>query len=188
MTEPPAVGRVTYQTLDGPRFAAAVDELGELLADAVDSGASVNFVQPFTADDGRAWWAGRASDVAAGAIRPIVARNDDGRVVGVVLLVPSRNPNSPHRAEIQKVLVHRRARGRGIGSALMGAVEELARAEGRWLLILDTQTGTDAERLYRRLGWTEFGVVPDHSLSGDGRALLPTTFFWKDLRAEDGGR
>jgi GNAT superfamily N-acetyltransferase len=176
-------GRVAYEVLDAARYAEIVDELGALLADAVDSGASVNFVRPFSVGDGIAWWRSRHGDVAGGAIRPIVARVD-GRVVGVVLLVLSRNPNSPHRAEVQKVIVERRARGRGIGSGLMRAVEELALTDGRWLLVLDTQSGTDAERLYRRLGWQEFGVVPNHSLRADGHVLLPTTFFWKDLRGD----
>ncbi len=183
MTAGPEVGRVTFEILDAAAFSSVIDELGELLADAVDSGASVNFVQPFGAADARVWWAARVADVASGAFRPIVAR-DQGGLVGVVVLVLSRNPNSPHRAEVQKVLVHRRARGRGIGTGLMAAVEDLARAEGRWLLILDTQRGSDAERLYRRLGWQEFGVVPDHSLRADGAELLPTTFFWKDIRPE----
>ena len=186
MTAGPEAGTVSYEVVAAEDYPSLVPALGELLADAVDSGASVNFVQPFSAADGAAWWASRAADVASGAMRPIVARLGD-EVVGVVVLFPSRNPNSQHRAEIGKVLVHRRARGRGLGSGLMAAVEDLARADGRWLLILDTQTGSDAERLYRRLGWVEFGVVPDHSLAADGRALLPTTFFSKDLRAPAAG-
>lgn len=181
MTAEPSAGEITVEVVAADGFPAIVGELADLLVDAVDSGASVNFVQPFGVDDGVAWWSAKAADVAAGTIRPIVAR-EEGRVVGVVLLVLSRNPNSPHRAEVMKVLVHRRARRRGVASRLMAALEDVARAEGRWLLILDTQSGSDAEGLYRRLGWQEFGVVPDHSLRADGSEYLPTTFFFKDLR------
>jgi GNAT superfamily N-acetyltransferase len=185
MTVARKVGQVSYEVVQPGDFAAIVDDLGELLADAVESGASVNFVLPFSVADGIAWWQGRQGDVASGTIRPIVARVDS-RIEGVTLLVLSRNPNSPHRAEVQKVLVHRRARRRGLGSGLMSAVEDLARAEGRWLLILDTFSGSDADRLYRRLGWIEVGVIPDHSLLTDG-VLAPTTIFRKDLRAAGTG-
>ncbi len=181
MTTGPTTGSVTYEVVDGDAFRAISTELGVLLADAVDSGASVNFVRPFTADDGTGYWLGRADEVVSGALRPIVARLDRA-VVGCVLLVPSRHPNSPHRAEVAKVLVLRRARRHGIGAGLMAAVEDLARSEGRWLLLLDTTTGSDADRLYRRLGWICFGEVPDHALTAAGD-LSDTTYFYKDLRA-----
>jgi GNAT superfamily N-acetyltransferase len=93
----------------------------------------------------------------------------------------SRNQNSPHRAEIGKVLVHRSARRRGLGRALMEAAEARARADGRWLLILDTEAGSAADAFYRSLGWQELGTMPNRS---DG-ILAPTTYFWKDLRATD---
>ena len=190
MSEAPASGvvgaaapDVVYEVLDLPAFEAAIPQLGELIADSVESGSSVNFLRGFSADDGAAWWRARTGDVASGAIRPIVARLD-GEVVGVVLLVPSRNPNSPHRAEVNKVIVHRRVRGRGIGAGLMEALEQLARADGRWLLLLDTESDSAADRLYRRLGWIPFGVVPDHAMRVDGE-LGPTTYFRKDLRTRD---
>ncbi len=176
----PMAGAVSYEVVDDAAFPAVVPALAELLADAVDSGASVNFVRPFAVADAAAYWTGRAGDVASGVIRPIVAHLG-GEVVGCVLLVPSRNPNSAHRAEIAKVLVHRRARRRGIGAGLMAAVEDLARGDGRWLLILDTTTGSDADRLYRRLGWVPFGEVPNHALTAAGD-LSDTTYFYKDLR------
>ncbi len=118
--------------------------------------------------------------VADGTITPFVAFDDD-RVVGSVLLFRSRNPNSPHRAEIGKVIVHRSARRRGLGTALMAAAEAAARTEGRWLLILDTETGSAAESLYRSQGWQPFGTVPDYAMLTDG-TLSSATFFWKDLR------
>jgi GNAT superfamily N-acetyltransferase len=101
--------------------------------------------------------------------------------VGSTLIERSTNPNSPHRAEIGKVIVRRSHRRRGIAAALMAAAEDRARADGRWLLILDTVQGSAAEALYRSLGWTAFGVVPNHALLPDGTPG-PTTYFWKDLR------
>jgi GNAT superfamily N-acetyltransferase len=171
---------VDYEVLDAASFEAAIPDLAELIVDAVDSGASVNFLRGFSVDEGVAWWSARRADVARGAVRPIVARLN-GNIVGVALLVPTLKPNSPHRAEVNKVIVHRGARGRGIGSGLMRAIEELALAKGHWLLVLDTTAGSDAERLYRRLGWTRFGEVPNHALTADG-ALSDTTYFFKDLR------
>ncbi len=171
---------VAYETLDADSFADAVPQLAEVLADAVDSGASVNFLRPFTEADAAAWWRACAGAVAAGSFRPIVARVD-GDIVGCAVLVPSLKPNSPHRAEVVKVLVHRRARRRGIAAGLMGALERAALADGRWLLLLDTTTGSDSDRLYRRLGWTPFGEVPNHAMRVDG-SLSDTTWFFKDLR------
>ena len=180
MTRPPVATDVSVELADAATMAASLPALGELLADAVESGSSVNFVLPFSAADGAAWWRSRLAEVESGEILPLLARVD-GRVEGVTLLIPARQPNAPHRAEVSKVLVHRRARGRGIGTALMEAVEQLALTHGRWLLLLDTHSGSDADRLYRRLGWQEVGVVPDHSLTPEG-ALCPTTIFRKDLR------
>jgi GNAT superfamily N-acetyltransferase len=171
---------VALEALDDDGYAGALPQLGELLADAVDSGSSVNFLRGLSSADAAAWWAARAADVAGGAFRPVVARID-GRIVGVAVLVPTGKQNSPHRAEVVKVLVHRSARRRGVATALMAAVERLAVELGHWLLILDTASGSDADRLYRRLGWTPFGEVPNHALTADG-ALSDTTYFFKDLR------
>jgi len=171
---------MVYEPLTADAFAAAIPELGEVLADAVDSGSSVNFLQPFSVGEAAAWWAARADEVASGAFRPVVARMG-GAIVGCAVLVPSLKENSPHRGEVVKVLVHRTARRQGIGAGLMAAIESLARADGRWLLILDTTTGSDADRLYRRLGWVPFGEVPNHAMTAVG-ALSDTTYFFKDLR------
>ncbi len=172
---------MTIERLDLDGYVAAVPGLAELLKDSVDGGASVNFVAGLTIEDATTWWRERTSQIAAGTTTALVAVAPDGRIVGSTLLFRMTQPNAPHRAEIGKVLVHRDARRRGIGRALMEAAETLAREEGRWLLILDTQSGTDAELMYVALGWQPFGVVPNHSLTADG-VLSPTTFFWKDLR------
>jgi GNAT superfamily N-acetyltransferase len=170
--------------LGAQAYTAAIPGLAELLVDAVESGASVNFLAGVTHDHARAWWTARIPQVADGSVTAFVAREADegaGAIVGSTLLIRSPNANSPHRAEIAKVLVHSAARRRGLGRALMDAAEARARADGRWLLILDTQSGTAAEAFYRALGWIELGTMPNHSYRTDG-VLAPTTFFWKDLR------
>ena len=172
--------RATIRELDADEYRAAIPQLAALLVDAVDGGAAVNFLAGVTHDEAAAWWIERIDQVRDGVISAFVALHGEA-VVGSTLLIRSRNPNSPHRAEIGKVLVHRSARRRGIGAALMAAAEDRARADGRWMLILDTVTGSAAEAMYRALGWQELGVMPNHALATDGTPA-PTTFFWKDLR------
>ncbi len=169
------------ERLEVDGYRAAIPELAALVLDAVASGAGVNFLDGVTTEEAAAWWTARLPDIADGTTTAFVARDADGGVVGSTLLIRSRNPNSPHRAEIGKVLVRHDARRLGIGGALMTAAEVEARADGRWLLILDTVTGSAADRLYRAMGWTELGIVPSHSLLPNGM-LSDTTFFWKDLR------
>lgn len=173
--------------LEPEEYVAAIPELAALLVDAVEGGASVNFLAGVTEPEARAWWTARIPEVADGTTTVLVARSAvDGRpgagsIVGSTLLVRTRNPNAPHRAEIGKVIVHRSVRRRGLGRALMEAAEARALADGRWLLILDTQAGTAADALYRSMGWQELGTMPNHAYSAAG-VLSPTTYFWKDLR------
>ena len=166
--------------LEPRAFDDCVADLAELLFDAVDSGASVGFVRPFTRDDAAAWWRSIASDVARG-VTLVLAASVDGRVVGTAQLRLAQLPNSRHRAEVAKVLVHRDARRQGVGRALMSAVEDLARRHGRTLLFLDTISGSDAVRLYEGLGWTRAGEIPRYAGMPDG-TLAPTTIFFKELR------
>lgn len=174
---------MTVATLSADDYEAAIPGLAALLVDAVDGGAGVNFLAGVTVDETAAWWRDRLDQVRDGTITAFVVRDPDdpSRILGSTILIRSRNPNSPHRAEIGKVLVHRSARRRGLGRALMTAAEDHARAEGRWLLLLDTQQGSAADAMYRALGWHVFGVVPNHAMLTDG-TLSTTTYFWKDLR------
>ena len=110
--------------------------------------------------------------------RIVLAAFLDGELVGTVQVVDAGPPNQPHRADVAKLLVHRSARRRGIARLLMERAEREARAEGKTLLVLDTVTGDDAERLYGRLGWTRVGVIPNYALYPDGRSC-DTTVFWK---------
>jgi GNAT superfamily N-acetyltransferase len=188
MTDMPTTqARTRIEALDAAAYAAAIPELADLLLDSVASGASVNFLSGVTRQAAVEWWSARQPQVGDGTITPFIARwatQEAGvpRLVGCTLLIRSRNQNAPHRAEIAKVLVHTSARRDGIGRALMEAAEARAADEGRWLLHLDTETGSAAEALYRALGWHELGIMPNHSLRTDG-VPAATTFFWKDLRA-----
>ena len=168
------------EVLSGADYRAAIPELAALLVDAVDGGASVNFLAGLDLATAADWWEARAEAVDAGTVTLVVAF-DNAQLIGSVLLIRSTNPNSPHRAEIGKVIVHRSARRRGVGAELMAAAEAMARTEGRWLLILDTETGSAAEAFYRSLGWQETGTVPDYALLTDGTPAA-ATFFWKILR------
>ena len=177
---------IEIHTLDAEAYRAAIPALADLILDAVAAGASITFLADVTHTEASAWWEARQADVAGGVVSPFVAVRD-GSVVGSALLTRSTKANSPHRAEIEKVIVHRSARRRGIASALMRAAEEQARSEGRWLLVLDTVTGSPADALYRSLGWRETGMVPNYAMLPDGTPAA-ATFFWKDLREEGEGR
>lgn len=171
---------VHLRRLDGAAAAAAMPALAELLIDCVEGGASVGFLAPLARDKALDFWRGVAEGVARGERALLVAEDGDGRVVGTVQLVLALPENQPHRADVAKMLVHRRARRRGIAQRLMAMLDDVARAEGRELLVLDTVTGGDAERLYARAGWQRVGEVPRYALMPDGRPC-GTTFFYRQL-------
>ena len=161
-----------------PPSPADLDHLAQLLADAVDGGASVSFMQPFSIDAAREWWR-RTTERADPRAIILVARDESG-IVGSVSLHPAWPPNQPHRADIAKLLVHRQARRRGIARALMTEIEARARAAGFTLLTLDTVRGDPAEQLYATAGWQRVGVIPDYALYPDGRPC-DTVVFYKKL-------
>ena len=171
---------VTIEQLDSDGASAAVPALAEILRDSVANGASVGFMEWNTSAEFETFWRGSAAEVAAGRILLFIARDESG-IVGTAQLHPVGKPNQPHRAEIAKVLVHSRARRRGIGEALMCAAEAAALTLGRDLLVLDTDEAGAARRLYNRLGWTEVGTIPRYALMPDGRDC-GSTFFHKALR------
>lgn len=175
MKAPPAPVRV--------RRADAVDEsllqqLAAVLVDCVEGGASVSFMHPLSPERALAFWRGVAGDAAAGRRVLLVAEDAEG-VCGTVQLLLDLPENQPHRADVLKMLVHRRARRRGVGAALMQAAEQAARDAGRTLLVLDTASA-DAERLYERLGWQPAGAVPDYALLPQG-GFCATRFYYRRL-------
>ena len=166
-------------SLTAPVGDRALDELAEVLTDCVAGGASVNFMSSFSRVEARAFFDKVANGVASGDI-VLLAAIVGGRIVGTVQLGLDTPPNQPHRADVKKMLVHRSARGRGIGAALMAAIEQEALRRGRWLLVLDTVPGESGHRLYLRAGWQQSGTVPDYALFPDGR-LCDTAIMWKRL-------
>jgi acetyltransferase len=154
-------------------------ELIDLLQDTISSGASVGFLPPLSEEDAHQYWSGIIQEVARGICVLLVARDSD-RIVGSVQLALATKPNALHRAEVQKLFVLQSQRHRGIGQALMQAIEQVARECGRVLLVLDTRQGDVAEQLYRKLGYCEVGVIPAYAQSAIG-TLYNTIFFYKTL-------
>ena len=158
-----------------------LDALSDILHAVVHDGAGVSFVVPFSIDDARAFWVEKVvPGVRSGTKRVLVARAD-GRIVGTVQIELAVPPNQVHRAEVLKLLVHPSARRQGIARALMVALEDVARAERRTLLTLDTWTGSAAEGLYRALGYVVVGVIPRYARGSLTPGLEPATFMYKEL-------
>ena len=164
---------------DAAELSRRREALRALLADAIEDNASVGYVLPVDASLLDAFWQGIEDDVRAGT-RIVLAALANDEIVGSVQLALCTKPNQLHRADVQKLLVLRSARGFGIGAALMQAIEARATASGRWLLLLDTRTGSKADRLYARWGWQPLGRVPDFAFDPDG-TLADCTFYWKRL-------
>ena len=155
-----------------------VRELAAVLVDAVDSGAGVSFMAGLRVEDAATWWRETLTAPSERAV-VLVARDEQG-IVGTVQLHPAWAPNQPHRADVAKLIVHRRGRRRGIARALMEEVERHARDLQFTLLLLDTCKGTAAEQLYTSLGWIRVGEVPHFALNPDG-SPCDTVFFYKQL-------
>lgn len=155
-----------------------VRELAEVLLDAVDSNAGISFMAGLQHNEAAEWW---RKTLGAASPRTVflIARDEHG-IAATVQLQPAWPPNQPHRADVAKLIVHRRARGRGIARALMHELEQRARDERFTLLLLDTCKGGAAEKLYSSLGWIRVGEVPRFALNPDG-SMCDTVFFYKEL-------
>ena len=159
---------------------ACVEALADVLIDCVEGGASVSFMLPLPREKAVAFWRGVADGVARNERVLLVAEDHEGQIVGTVQMIMSLPDNQPHRGDIAKMLVHRKARRRGIAQRLMAAIDDTARKEGQTVLVLDTVTGGDAERLYERADWQRVGVVPKYALMPNGK-FCGTTIFYKHL-------
>ena len=178
---PGALLPATIERLGGDASADDIRSLALLLMDAVASGAGVSFMADLTMADAEAWWRRTLMTSPERAI--VLVARDATDIVGTVQQQPAWAPNQPHRADIAKLIVHRRVRRQGIGRALMAAVEQAAAASGFTLLVLDTCKGYDAERLYASSGWVRVGEVPNFALNPDG-SRCDTVFFYKELPAQ----
>lgn len=171
---------IRIRRLSGDEAAASIDALADVLIDCVEAGASVSFMLPLPRKKARAFWRGVAEGVARGERVLLVAEDAQAGVVGTVQLVTAMPDNQPHRADVAKMLVHRRVRRQGVARRLMAALDDEARAEGKTVLVLDTVTGGAAESLYAQAGWQRVGEVPRYALMPDG-AFCSTTVFYKHL-------
>ena len=154
--------------------------LSDLLIDVVEGGASIGFMLPMSRAKADAFWQGVSASVGRGERVLLAAEDEAGMIVGTVQVVLNLPENQPHRGDITKMLVHPRVRRQGVGAALLAAVESSALDAGKTLLVLDTVTGSDAERLYARQGWQRCGEIPNYALWPDGRPC-PTTIYYKFL-------
>jgi GNAT superfamily N-acetyltransferase len=156
-----------------------LEDLSALLIDAVEGGASLGFLTPMDPERAQTYWEGVSKAVQAGDKALLVAEIE-GAILGTVQVVLDMPQNQPHRSEISKMIVHTKVRQLGLGMRLLVAAEERARIAGKSLLVLDTQTGSAAEHLYQKAGYTPLPPLPDYALTPDG-LLAPTTIFWKRI-------
>lgn len=171
---------INIRDLNPDDVAAYVDALADVLIDCVEGGASVSFMKPIARETALKFWKDVATAVARNERILLIAETSDGRVVGTVQLVTAQPENQPHRADVAKMLVRRDARRQGIAGRLLETLDESARRAGKTVLVLDTVTDGDAERLYQRAGWQRVGSVPNYALMPDGKPCS-TTFFHKQL-------
>ena len=155
-----------------------IRELSDVLIDCVEGGASVSFMLPMTRAKAETFWRDVAASMARGE-RVVITAEDETGIVGTAQIILDQPENQPHRGDLAKMLVHRRARRRGVGALLLEAAERSARDAGKTLLVLDTASD-DAERLYARGGWQRVGVIPNYALLPDGPPCA-TTYFFKSL-------
>jgi GNAT superfamily N-acetyltransferase len=173
--------KITVRRVYADEAMARVEALADVLIDCVEGGASVSFMLPISRSAAVQFWRRIADAVAREERMLLVAENEAGRIVGTVQLVLDQPENQPHRADVAKMLVCREARRQGIGGRLMAEVDDAAREAGKSVLVLDTVTGGDAERLYERAGWQRVGTIPNYALMPDG-TFCGTTLFHKQLR------
>ena len=178
LLDPPAIAEWSP---GGPRSQQDLEELSCVLHASVHAGASVSFILPFSLEDARTFWRTKVLPGVIGRSRILLVARIESEIVGAVQLILDTPANQRHRAEVAKLLVHPQARRRGVARALMQAVENTARKEGRTLITLDTRTGDMAEPLYLSLGYVLAGIIPRYSIDPEGRKLEATTILYKEL-------
>jgi len=172
-------GGIRIAVLSTEQAEAVIGQLAELLIDAVASGASIGFMPPLHEREAIEYWQGVFAAMREGS-RVLLAAVENERIEGSVQLALETRANGNHRAEAVKLLVHRRARRRGLARRLMAEVEVAASRFGRTLLVMDTRKGGEAEKLCESLGYVRYGEVPEYARSGNG-ALHTTVFFYRQL-------
>ena len=172
---------ISIHSLAGEELDAEALPLGRIMAQTVQDGAAIGFMQPFATEDGVAFFTGQVFPEVRAGRRVLLAARLDGDIVGSVQLIIALPPNQPHRCEVAKMMVAPAARRRGVGRTLLQALDAQARAAGKTLVTLDTKTGDKAEPLYKAAGFQTAGVIPGFALDPDGQALHATTYMYKAL-------
>lgn len=185
MTSSSFVAGAPIERLSRQEAQAGLQDLAEALRSCVADGAGVGFLMPFTREEAEAFWRSKLAGIEAGTHHLLAARVS-GRLVGAVMLVPAQAPNSVHRADVSKLLVHPAYRRRGLAQRLLTELDKLALFLGKTLLVLDTATGDVAEGVYPKFGYQRLGVIPGFARFPDGR-LGATTVFYKEVREADEG-
>ncbi|WP_195321669.1 MULTISPECIES: GNAT family N-acetyltransferase [Klebsiella] len=170
----------TLRTLSHDDILKHLSELTDILVSCVNGGASVSFMLPFAPETATAFWLRMAQSVAAGERVVLAAADAEQRLVGTVQLITDQPENQTHRADVAKLLVHQNARRQGLANALMARLEAIAREQGKSVLVLDTATGSGAEKFYVQCGWEKAGEIPRYALMPDGE-LTATSLFYKFL-------
>lgn len=168
------------RALSSSEIASRLPELNEVLIDCVAGGASVSFMHPLSDEKASRFWQNVARSVAEGERVVLVAEDENQQILGTVQLLTDQPENQPHRADVAKLLVHPRARRRGIAQRLMNMLDDVALAAGKNVLVLDTATGSDAELFYQNMGWIRVGELPKYALMPEG-LFCSTTFYYKHL-------
>jgi hypothetical protein len=117
---------ITVETLAEPG-PSEIEQLAEVLVDCVEGGASVSFMQPLTRERAAAFWRKVAEEARAGK-RMLIAASDGTGIVGTVQLILDLPENQPHRADVAKMLVHRRGADAGGGGKPAGRGPNAARS------------------------------------------------------------
>ena len=175
------MAEISVRALSDVEIDAHLDALGVVLAETVESGGAVSFMQPFSRADGTAFYRDQVRLAVRDGERVLLAAFIDGIPVGSVQLIVGLPPNQPHRCEVAKMMVHPRHRGRGVAKRLMAALEAEARARGKTLITLDTRTGDVSQHLYAAFGFKVAGEIPAYALDPDGERLHATTVMYKQL-------
>lgn len=176
----PFVPEAPVYLMSADEVRSSLSALGQLLKTCVEDGAGIGFILPMSQEKAEAFWAGKLPAIASGEAFLLAVRQGP-EIAGVVMLVKASADNQPHRADVAKLMVHPEHRRKGLARKLMTAIDGLALAEKRWMLVLDTVTGDRAEKLYPTCGYQKAGVIPDYAYNSHGH-LDATTVFYRDLR------
>ena len=169
---------IAISTLSAAEARAHLPQLHDLLQDAVESGASVGFLPPLAAAESEEYWQDVVTAIEAGHRLLFIARQpDNAALLGAVQLDLATRPNSLLRAEVSKLLVHRRARRQGVARQLLVALEDEARSLDRTTLVLDTRHGDIAEQLYQSMGYQFVGAIPAYFINHDGQPHATAVYY-----------